>query len=383
MFSKRSAGKPVLIADIGDASLAVSLARLAPHTAEILLSIRATLPIEERTKEQTIAAITKLLEETVAKVLAAPMPDGGSPIPPHEIYAVMRAPWTRFRTAKTEEIFPESRVITAEIIAAEGKNALDAPAELDAASILEAGVLQVFLNGYPTDSPVGKRAQSIGVVAYQSDLDGSIATSVRSAFGKIVPGRTPTFYSGMRALLAVMHEYLPDAHRFLLIDVGGSSSSCAVVRKDAVTQYAAVPEGLSSILRRINQGGLPEESLSLLRMLSTDACSTAACQSIKDALANAEPELVRAFGEVFASLAAVRRLPNACMLSAPMELSLWLQGFFERIDFSQFTATTQPLAVETLTPEHLLNSVHWNVGVVPDTGIGLTASAVHILERKH
>jgi hypothetical protein len=152
-----------------------------------------------------------------------------------------------------------------------------------------------------------------------------------------------------------------------------------IIRKDGITQYAVAPEGLSTLLKRVTQGGLPEETLSLLRMLSTDACSTTACKSVKDSLAKAEPELVRSFGEVFASLSATRKLPNACMLAAPAELTPWLQSFFERIDFSQFTATTQPLFVETLSPEHLLDTVHWKPGVTPDAGIGIATSSVNIL----
>lgn len=380
MFSKRSAGKPVLVADISDGSIGVSMVALAGPAAEVLLSMRATLPMEDRSKEQAAAAVIKLLEETSTKLLAASAPDGTKIASPHAVYVVMRAPWTRFRTTSADERFPEARAITKEAIADQAKKALAVPSELDRNSILEAGVLQVFLNGYPTANPLGMRAKSINVVAFESDIDAGMRSSIVSVFGKLLPDRAPSFHSGMRSLLTVMHEHLPDIHRFLLIDIGGTQTSCAVVRKDAVTQYAAANEGLTTILKRITQGGLPEETLSLLRMLATDACSTSACQAVKDSLAKAEPELVRAFGEVFTTLAATRRLPNACMLSAPAELTPWLQGFFERIDFSQFTATTQPLLVETLSPEHLLDSVHWRTGVVPDAGLGIAASSVNILE---
>jgi hypothetical protein len=380
MFSHRSAGKPVLIADVGDGSIGISMVTLG-ETAEVLRSMRATLPIEDRTREQSAAAIIKLLEESLGKILGASGP-GSKPVTPHAVHIVMRAPWTRFRTTSADERFEEARTITKEVIADQAKKALASPSELDRNSILEAGVLQVFLNGYPTANPIGKRAKSISVVAFESDIDAGMRSSIVNAFGKALPDRVPAFHSGMRSLLTVMHEHLPDIHRFLLIDIGGTQTSCAVVRKDAVTQYVAANEGLSTILKRIAQGGMPEETLSLLRMLATDACSTSACQAVKDSLAKAEPELVRAFGEVFTTLAATRRLPNACMLSAPAELTPWLQGFFERIDFSQFTATTQPLLVETLSPEHLLDSVHWQTGVVPDAGLGIAASSVNILERK-
>lgn len=378
MFS-RSAGKPVLIADVGDASVGVSLVTLGDGPAEVIRSLRATLSIENRTSDQTAAAITQLLEDSVTKLLA---PQSGTKNETlHAVRVILRAPWTRFRTAHTEDSFPEPRLITKEMIAEEAKKALAAPSELDRNNILEAGVLQVFLNGYPTSNPLGKRAQSLGVVAFESDVDSAMKASILSVFGKLLPGRTPTIHSGLRALLIVMHEYFPQSHRFVLLDIGGATTSCAVIRKDGITQYTSVPEGLTTLLNRVAKGGLPEETLSLLRMLSTDACSTTACQNLKDSLAKAEPELVRTFGEAFATLANVRRLPNACMIAGPTELTPWLSGFFSRIDFSQFTATTKPLSLETLSPEHLLDAVHWGSGVFPDTGIGISAASVNILEQ--
>ncbi|OGG59998.1 hypothetical protein A2765_00845 [Candidatus Kaiserbacteria bacterium RIFCSPHIGHO2_01_FULL_56_24] len=381
MFSvSRLQGKPVFIADIGDGSVGAALVTLGKGAAaEVRNSIRATLPFEDRAPEQSAAAILQLLETTIGKLMSAD--SGKKSNPPHALHVILRAPWTRFRTTQAEESFSEPRAITKDLIAQLAKKALAAPSELDRGNISEAGVMQVFLNGYPTGEPLGKRAKSIGLVAFESDIDAAMKTGIISVLGKAFPGRTPVIRSGMRAILTVMQEHLPDVHRFLLLDIGGSVSSCAIIRKESMTQYGAAPEGLSTILKRVAPSGLPEETLSMLRMLATDACSTTACQSLKDSLARAEPDLVRAFGEVFAKLAATRRLPNAALLSAPAELTPWLQGFFSRIDFSQFTATTQPLSVETLSPEHMLDTVHWTPGISPDTGIGISASSVNILEQ--
>ncbi len=383
MFSfSRLRERPVLVADIGDGSVGVSLVMFGKEgPAEVIASKRVTLSIEERTRDQAAAGISQILETSVAALIAGDAQEKHGIRTPHAIYATLRAPWTRFRTAKTGESFDAPQTITKEIIVGLAKKALVGNSELDRGNMLEAGVMQVFLNGYPTGRPLGKRAKNISVVAFESDIDPNIRASVIGIFGKLLPGRTPILRSGMHALLTVMHEHLTDIHRCLLIDIGGSTSACAVVRKEAITQYATVPEGIMTILKRVSAGGLPEEMLSLLRMLATDSCSTSACDSLKDSLAKAEPELVRAFGEVFASLATARRLPNICVLTSPSELTPWLHSFFSRIDFSQFTATTQPLIVETVTSEHLSDAIHWKPGIVSDAGISIASSYVDLLER--
>jgi hypothetical protein len=372
---KRATGKAVLIADIDDASVGVSIVELEKHgRANIIAIERKVLSVEERTGVQNVAGITQLLEQCVAALLKTP----DVPVPTHA-YAILRAPWTRFRTAQFAETYPEPRAITKEVIASLAKKALEAPSELDKGNVFEQGVMQVFLNGYPVGSPIGKKAASAMVVAFESDSNAEMKRAVVDAIGKHLPGREVVILSGMRTLLSVLHELIPDIHRYVVIDVGGTATNCSVIRKEAVSQFAQVPEGEVTIIKRVSDKGLPEEIRTQLRMLANDTCSTDACKALKDSLAHAEQDLAKTFGDMLGSLAVKRRLPNTVMLSAPAELTPWLHGFFSRIDFAQFTATMQPLAVESLTPELLHDLVSWKVGVQPDTGLGIGAGYVNIL----
>lgn len=375
MFSSRSEGKPVLIADIGDGSVAIALVLLANNKpAQVIASVRETLTPEERPKAQILTAIHGLLESVTTKILAHPTAKEYAT--PRAVYATVRAPWTSFRTRETEEA-TEPRIITKNMISALAQRAL---AEKDGdGPTLEAGVLQVFLNGYPTGEPLGKRAHSVRVVAFDSIVDADMKAGIMQIFGKLLPGRVPMLYSGMRSLLVTMQTHTPDLQQFIVIDMGGTSSTCAIVRNDALTDTISIPEGLSTILRRIAPNAIPDETLSLIRMLAAETCSAAACTTIKEKIAVSEPELVRIFGESFATLAAKGRIPDVALLSAPTELSPWLESFFSRIDFSQFTTTTQPFRVESLSPEHLADTVTWIPGVTPEAGIGIAASAVNIL----
>ena len=113
------------------------------------------------------------------------------------------------------------------------------------------------------------------------------------SLSRILPGRTPIIRSSTSALLAVLGEHMPDIQRFLVIDVGSSVTSCAAVLKEAQTRTEVVQEGLTTILARVAGAGLPEETLTQLRMLATDTCSTDACKALKDSLARAEPNLAK------------------------------------------------------------------------------------------
>ncbi len=374
MFSKRAPGKVVLIADVDDASVGISFVELASGAPAVVVAAeRTSLPIEERTAAQSVTRIVQLFKDSLEKGLKSHTE------PPVAVHIILRAPWSRFRTAEASESFEQPRTITKDMIPKIAQKALSQPSELDRSNIIESGVMRVSLNGYPTGKPIGKKASMIGVTVFEGDANPELKRGISDVLAAALPARPVTFRTGMRALLTVLHEHIPDVHRYVIVDVGGSSTSCAIVRREAVTQFGSTPEGATNIVMRVAGTGVPEETLTHLRMLATDTCSTDACKAVVNSLARSEPELAKTYGEMFATLAARRRLPNNCMLSAPAELSPWLQGFFSRIDFAQFTASMQPFDVEALTPEHLKESVQWKAGAA-DTGLATAVGCVNILE---
>jgi len=373
MFSKRAPGKAVLVADVDDASVGISFVELAKDApATVVAAERTSLPIEERTSDQSATRIIQLFKESLEKGLKSRSE------PPVAAHIILRAPWTRFRTVEASEAFEAPRTITKDMIPTIAAKALAQPSELDHSNIIESGVMRVSLNGYPTAKPVGKKARLISVTAFEGDVNAELKRGIGEALAALLPARPVTYRSGMRALLTVLYEHIPDIHRYVIVDVGGSATNCAIVRREAVTQFGATPEGASSIVKKVAGTSVPEETLTHLRMLATDNCSTDACKAVVNALARAEPELAKTYGEMFATLAGRRRLPNNCMLSAPSELAPWLQGFFSRIDFAQFTASMQPFDVEALTPDHLTESIVWKAGAA-DTGLATAAGCVNIL----
>ncbi len=381
---RHTSGKVVLIADVDDMSVGIAVLQLS-HSgpARALACERRMLPIEERNESQALAGITQLFDQTLESLIKKYLTlDAKKPsVPIDEGYAIVRAPWTHFRSAEAEEKFEKPRTITQDMISALAKKALDASAAANRTTILEAGVMRVALNGYATSKPLSKHAEQLAVVAFESDLNPELRRALDTAFGKHVAGRKLVIKSGATALLTVLHELFPNVHRSVILEIGASSSRIAIMRKDSVMQTVQVPEGMATILKRVSNATLPEEIMTQLRMLTAETCSTDACKALKDTMARAEPEITKVFGEAFASLAAARRFPNTAILCAPHELTPWLEGFFSRIDFAQFTATMQPLEVESLSGEFLSRMVIFQPGAPTDIGLSIAGGYVNILEQ--
>ena len=383
MFSfSRSKGKPVLVADVDSGSVGIGIVTLAKTgPARVVVSTRKTLPIESRALEQTATGVIGLLNECLAQLLKQYSESGAA----HEygpvgaIHAVIGVPWVRTRTSRATLAFPEMHTITNEMIQKLAKQALQEPSELDNAGVFESSVVRVQLNGYATARPIGKRAKNATVTVLQSDIMKTIREGVERALQGALPGRTVTIRSRTRALLAVLHMEIHGRTNCLVITVGTDASSCIIVRKDEITEQETISEGTATIARRVvGDSGLPDELPSMMRMIVTDSCTTPGCEAAKTALAKAESELVRLFGDTFTRLARRRRLPDRCIVSIDERYEQWFTGFMQKIDFSQFTVTTQAFSVEPLNAQHIRDAVTWNSGSHEETGLAVSAAFVNI-----
>jgi hypothetical protein len=375
----KSGGKIVAVVDIGSASAAVGIMRIASRgPAVILAAARSNLPTEDRTAAHSATAIGGAIGEAAQKALAAyTATPRGKRDPVRELYAVLRAPWTKSSTARAGDHFPSETKITDPMIASLAKRALDTQKEIDTSAILEANVIHIELNGYPTRHAAEQRATLIDVTILASQADPNMRTAALTALHQAFPALEPKLRSHTRALLALLSSDAPHVKNCMVIDMASEGTSIAVVRKGVITGQVLANEGVRSIIGTIS-GTTSIEALSMMRMIESERCESDACKTLLAKIAAIEPELVRVFGEHFGKLAATRPLPNDMLLLAHPDLLWWLARFFARIDFSQFTITSQPFVVHQLSAQDSASAVISAPGTTPDASLSLAAALVHI-----
>ena len=372
--------KIVAVADIGSGSAAVAILAVPKEgPARILAAERRILPIEERTPEAIIAAIAQHLSEAGGHVLATHRKNGG--VIPRSVHAIIRAPWTQSKTVSAKTTLPTSTKISRKLIVQLSQQALASDTEFERSNLIEAGVVRVEVNGYPTAQPEGKSGDMLSVAALVSECDGQLRASVAGVLQQLFGAHPSTISSGVRAILSVMRDMPGAPDDFVIMDMASEGTNFVVVREGVTIEHAAMPEGKNSLLRRIGGNNLPADTLAMLRLVARGECHDPACATLGAAMTKCEPELVRSFGDIISKLVSRQRLPNHLILATNEGLMPWLPAFFSRIDFAQFTTTTQPFIVSTLKPVDL---AHWalpDTMVRTDTGILLAAALVNIKER--
>lgn len=374
-FSRRRE-KIVAVADIGSGSAALALIAIPKKgPVRIVAAKRSILSLEERAPAAIAVAIGAHLLEAGQQVLAEYHKKGG-PLP-ESVYAVIRAPWTNSKTIRAHTDFPEVTRITGTMIRTLAQQALAGESN-PAGAILEAGVIRVEVGGYPTSKPEGKPGSELAVTALVSVCEPELRESVTGALRQLFGARPITMRSGVHAILSIMRNTPGVPKDFLVVDMAGEGTNFMVVRDSVTTDHGVSIEGKNTILKRLSTDGMPESTLTVLRLLARGECHDSACDALTSAMAKEEPELVRVFGEVIAKLVSRGRLPNHLILATHEDLAPWLTTLFSRIDFAQFTTTTQPFNVLPLRSADL---GHWVLrdGVVrADTGMLIAAALVNI-----
>lgn len=372
----RAKERIVAVADIGSASAGFAVAALSKgNPARVLAASRAMLPPEERKESAVVAGIGEMLLEAGRKTLAAYAEKSPGAPAFEALYVIVHAPWTRARSVRASATYQEETRVTSGIISNLAKEALLSETGFDRKNFLEASVARIEINGYPTNEPEGKWAHEVAVSGLVSDCDPSLRNAVAASVGQLVPHLSPRYRSSTHALLSALEGGMSE-RKYVIADVMNLGTAITVVSEGMADEQFFVPEGVHTMLKRLSEKGMPEETLSLMRMLERDHCESEACDALKTSIGRAEPELVRVYGEALGKMAATRRLPNRFVLATHEDVSSWLARFFSRIDFTQFTETAQPFIVRELTPKDLRASVVADHPSELDTALAVACALV-------
>lgn len=378
-FSLPHSKGSIVLADIGAGGAACAIAEEANGPFQIRTFARATPPLEERPEGESITRLAQSLAESALQTSKAHAGTGVSH--PSEIIAVIHAPWIRSRTIAVERSFSEETAITDALIGEMAKEALTKDATLVREDICEGSVVHIELNGYPTRSPAGKRAHQVKVVSLVSEMQRAHREELEHALRQAFPEIPLRWRSHARALTSAVREHDTDSRNAVIFDVSDDGSSISVIRKHVLTEQKHIPDGVHALLAVIAPGGSREEILSVLAMRERGVCDTAQCETIQTALTAAEPSITKRFGEALGEMAAQRRLPNDAYLIIHRDLAAWFAQFIARIDFAQFTLSSKPFVVKTLTADDLVSYAAFRAPLVPDLGIALAAALVHSERR--
>ncbi len=366
----------VAVADVSGGS--VGLAIIVPTKrgpARVLAAERAPLTYSDPAGVASIGSQIRTVGEKLNKSYSAHSPKGGVPT---ELFVILHSQIARSKVSRVESKYSKETTITDRHISDMAAKILESERDIDTSSLFEASVIRTELNGYPTSIPTKKRVTRLAVSTLLSEVTHEVRRDIEIAFQQTFPHLVPVFRSATRASVSVLAEIMGESQDYVVIDIGGGGSTITVIREGIAVESQSVNEGTRQIVSRIAGTGMPEEALSMMRMLAREQCSDPACDAIRVSMVSAEPELVKMFGEAISKCVSNRRLPNTLLLIAHPDLATWLSRFFTRIDFAQFTLTTQPFEVRNILAKDFSKIIAPGDVVGLDPSLALSCALVNI-----
>jgi hypothetical protein len=354
IFKRTKTTHPVVIFDIGSASIGGAVVFFDKEVPRITYSTRVQLPFQEVADEKRLLP---QIEEILTQVASDVQKKGllskdKQSIIPQEIVCIFSSLWSNTESTKASFEHKERFIVTDSIMdnllsqIHESKSNENKEEEV----IIEEIVVSSLLNGYPTQSPLGKEAQNIEVTFLESTVTKELHTKIQGAIHKVFsPDISLLLRSFTLVAFSVTRDMFEDIKDFLLIDVTGEITDITVVKDSILGDTLSFPYGKNTIVRDIvkKNKSVPEDVMARIKIAFTDDES-----KMKGDIFEEEKQWTEMFGKACGELSSVSNpLPRDVFLIVDTDYKKWFSSMIERIDFRQFTATQEAFHVNYLIGE--------------------------------
>lgn len=367
---RASSKRRALIVDIGSSSVGAAVTLLSPGTApKVLSSARTSIaPGTELNFHRFVKLMWKALDATVLDTLRFFSER------PTEIHCFFASPWyaSQLRTASVEKDkeFTFDTALYDRLLKKESGAFIDEKAKEYAHTkekvvFIERTPVDIKLNGYRPDAPLGKKVKSAEVSFFMGAAPETVLEQAKEAFAKLVPGAPVTFHSFLLSFFVVARELFPETKDAVLIDVGGEVTDVSIMRDRLLTGSVSFPLGRNFLLRKASKALKKEmeETRSALRLLAEGKLERTARMTLVEALRPVQEEWLIAFREALERVVGAGLLPHNVLLFAESDAVKWFIDAIEKEEYGQYTLSSAPFEVTVVGAALLGNNVSFSATI--------------------
>lgn len=265
---EHTAGEVVLIFDVGSNSVGGALSLISSrHKPVLLATTRTVFPFQGMPSAMRMRSLMlRSVSETTLSLLAEGLPRAGlsaKHLKVADVLYVLKSPWCVSR-AKTLSITQKEPIqITEDVIGGlvQHEDELDerhkenpekAHAHFHAASErFEWLLISSSLNGYKTNSPIGKETREASFSFFESRAPRALLRKIVDSVSHFVHPRRERFHSYALASFSVLRELFPDTNDFLIINIDGEITEVLVVKNGILLEVLTFPCGYNQLIRAL------------------------------------------------------------------------------------------------------------------------------------
>ncbi len=379
MFGSKKKEKIAVVFDIGSSSVGGAYVSLLPgQKPKIIATAREQMVFQEDLKfDRFVSSMLDALDR-VAKNLSKQH----SPFFAEKIFICsFSSPWyasqTRIATKKEDKPLVVTEKTLADMIftEVEGFKHEESKRIGKEGVIMEHESIQVKLNGYETDTPIGKPAKSIETAVYVSIVPDQIFSRVNDTIRKSFHISHMRLHSFPFVAFVVIRDTFHESN-FLFLDISGEVTDVSLVRGGVLQETASFPYGKNFLLRKIAAGlsSTPAEAISELSMHRNGDTHEKNVDKLQTILNEAEEDWRREFHQALSAFSgAGLNVPVDIFFTADSDVCDWFAESIARDKVVQYTRTEDLFRVRPLQVQFFSNLCDFEKGVERDPFLALEA----------
>ena len=296
LFSKSP--KVSAVFDIGNGSIGVALVAFSKNArdnkpATVLYTYREPITFVTNLTPQNLSSSLLRLLKSVSDHLRK---NGFSYVPRdilgqrivHDVYCVFAAPWcyssTMILNAKKRRPTPITQSFLDEMLARSPLSAESIGPADSARTVIEKKVINISLNGYDVNEPVGKKAIDIEMTAFSSSVPGILLKKIEEVIAGSFHFKKMSFFSYALASWAATRSLFPAVSDFLFFDVSGEATEVSIMVKGVLRGVESFPYGRAAIIRSVvaEMAVSPDVALSFLTLTLSGKAEAGIAARIKE-----------------------------------------------------------------------------------------------------
>ncbi len=353
LFQNKKKENTIIILDIGSASIGSAVVLIKDgKMPTVLYSIRERIEIKS---DVDFSRFISLMLSTLESVLVKMSKE--YEVSSKNIFCILSSPWytasTHFINIKREEQFVVTHKIIDDCVdkelsamssnIKEEKNIVEGVLK-----VIDVKNIQVKLNGYETDQPYNKKAESVEIALFASMGSEKIIKIIEDKVLKAFH-YTPKFSSFSLASFVAIRDIFNESN-FLFIDVTGEVTDISMIKNNVLLKNSAFTIGENFLIRRIASGfnTTVDEAESLLLMFNNGDSDNETKNKLIKIFEDTKGKWIEGAVEVLQSFSDDSSIPNSVFITVNSKVQKWFSDAMSGDSFEKFTLTNDKLEVKIL-----------------------------------
>lgn len=223
-------------------------------------------------------------------------------------------------------------------------------------TVLEQKIIHIMLNGYPTNEPLKKKAQTLDMTVFTSFARKSSVDRIHEIIENNFHLKKISVHSQSLVSFSVISDIWHDISQYIIADITSQLTELVAVRKGTLSEASSFPKGKQFLVKAVSDAMKvsPEVAESLIRMKNDGKIEEELEAKLDVTLKTARTDWLSSFSESLGIMSASSSLPSTFFLFAPKDVVNIFSESIAAEEYQQFSFAEGKFEVKNISVADLL-----------------------------